>query len=438
MENLLHSFFKRYGNPSKPVLLGLSGGPDSLALFTLLLKYKNAHTLNLAVAHIDHQWREESGREAQFLREKVEHHGLSFHLKTLQPGTLSGNLEACCRQERLAFFRDLCQCYGYQAVFLGHHADDQAETVLKRLLEGASGPYLSGLRESTHIEGVTLWRPFLQLTKKEILTWLERQNLKGFEDKTNRDPTFMRGRMRTHILPLLGQAFGKQVHSSLVQVGEEAAEWRVYLDDRLAELLTSIEECPWGFFLELNSKVHRYEIKYLLRRLCEKMGGGLSRSGLETAADLIQAGAADKQVGKGAMKLYIDRGRLFLPRVERKPLSQRHPLKEGTIEGWRVQVTRADRPEQASNWKAAWRGECSVWLPDQEYTIGPAQLNACYTGSTSLAKWWTDAKVPAYLRRWVPVICDFEGNIRHEFLTGVEPRKGEGSGPWHHLQLSFC
>ncbi len=442
MEHILEHFFKRHGDLSKPVLLGLSGGPDSLALYALLLKFREKHSLKIGIAHVDHQWRAESGQEARVLQDMVVKQGIPFHLKTLDPSNLNGNLEAACRQERLRFFHALCKDYGYQAVFVAHHADDQAETVLKRLFEGAFGPCLCGLRECCTVEDVVLWRPLLQLPKNAILRWLEQQNLKGFVDHTNQDPTFLRGRMRTRLLPLLEQEFGKQIGSSLAQVGAEAAELRDYLDTVLKDSIDQIEESPWGLFLDLCLHLPKplYETKYIIRKFCEKLDCSLSRKGLETAAHLVLTQAADKEVSIGSKTLYIDRGRLFLSHgQENLPLTQRSPLDDGVFleNRWHVSVTRVDqRPEEArpSGWQDAWRGECFVWLPEGAYELGPAQLTAPYPGGSPIAKWWTDAKVPAYLRRWVPVIWE-QGAIRHEFLTGKEPRGEKTAGPWLKIQL---
>ena len=126
---------------------------------------------------------------------------LPFHLKTLNPQTLVGNLEAACRNERLKFFKELSKQHGYQAVILAHHADDQAETVLKRVFEGADLTCMGGLKEKSEINGLSVWRPLLNVSKNDVLIWLQQHGHVAITDKTNLDPKYLRGRCRIQIIP---------------------------------------------------------------------------------------------------------------------------------------------------------------------------------------------------------------------------------------------
>ena len=138
----LRRFLRAHYSQGRELLLALSGGPDSQALFHLLVEFRYP----FRVAHVDHAWRPESAKEAKALEELCRQHKIPFHLKTLNPDEMQGNLEDACRQERLSYFQELSTQWNCQAVVLGHHADDQAETVLKRLFEGASLEKLAGIR----------------------------------------------------------------------------------------------------------------------------------------------------------------------------------------------------------------------------------------------------------------------------------------------------
>lgn len=310
----VEKFLEKHLNPALPVLLGLSGGPDSLLLFHVLLAIKGKTPLQMGVAHVDHGWREESGAEAEALKRLVEEHGLPFHLCTLDPQTLKGNLEAACRQKRLGFFGKLCLEHGYQAVLLGHHADDQAETVLKRIFEGANLTALSGLSSVACLDGLVVWRPLLEMRKKGILDWLKKRGLIAFDDKTNLDPKFLRSRMRTSLIPALCGLFGKEIGPPLAKLAKESAELSEFLNSYLHPYLQTIKKNNDTLFLDLSRQKPStvFELKHLVRAFCAGKGVVLSRQQLETAADLLLANASGKKLMGSGWKLSIDRSHLAL------------------------------------------------------------------------------------------------------------------------------
>lgn len=434
MERTLFAFLNEHYDQSRPLLLALSGGPDSLALLHLLLEYRKKQPLAFGVAHIDHGWRSESSNEANVLQQMARGLELPFHVKRLNPNEIQGNLEAACRLERLKFFSEMCRKHGYQAVVLAHHSDDQTETVLKRVLEGVSLPYLGSMRPISLIEGVTIWRPLLGVRKRDILAWLEERGLQGFDDSTNLNPKFLRGKFRSRLLPLLSSEFGKEVGAAIERLGVEAAHLRDYLEERIKNSRMRIQEGPFGLCLDLSGDCpdHPYELSYLIRKFCEEANLALSRHSIETALQLVLTGAADKQVESGTGCLKIDRRRLFAPKLpfgslNVQPVQEKKLLKPGQIDmgPWSLSVQECERnfDQKTSNWKDVWSGRGEAWIPaDDEYQAGPVQLQASYQGKTSIAKWWTNAKVPAFLRGGVPVIWR-SGEVFREFLSGNCPNK---------------
>lgn len=307
---LLKKFIDKYANPQVPVLVGLSGGSDSLMLFYLLLDLQ----VKMAVAHVDHGWRAESSQEAIELESLAAKHQIPFHLRTLDPARSKGNLENWCRQERMLFFKRIAQEYGYQAVLLGHHADDQAETVLKRLFEGAHLTSLSGLSDRACLDGLCIWRPFLQLSKNDILDWLAQRDLKAFEDKTNTDPKFLRARMRTSLIPNLSLEFGKEITAPLVKLGQEAQELKEFLDSHLNPYLQKVEKDFLGISLNISLDYPHtlFEMKHLVKMFCQLEHVTLSRQQLATAAELLLKNTADKRLLSQGWELCIHLRRMTL------------------------------------------------------------------------------------------------------------------------------
>lgn len=432
LENAVSSFLQQHYDPTRPVLLALSGGPDSLSLLHLLLRYRKKNPLQLGVAHVDHHWRPESSGEAEVLRMVLERLKVPFHLKEIDPKKMEGNLEAACRQERLKFFHELCEKYKYQSVFLGHHADDQAETVLKRVLEGANLPYLAGLQPVNDVEGVTVWRPLLQVSRASIVKWLKDNHLDAFTDPTNLDPKYLRGRFRTQIIPDLAKNFGKEVSSSLCHLAEEAQELRNHLKDELKKYLMQIQRGAMGSLLDLSEECPSspFAIKFLLRELCRESGYTLNRDLTDTAFALFHEGKADRQLATKDFTLHIDRRRLFIMKNVEISLPSKQPLPIGQSQygDWRITTTSVENYSSATcNWIDVWKGKVEVTVPDLEYAVGPPVLSAPYPNqSAPLSKWWTNEKVPAFLRQSIPVLWS-EERICHEFLTGRKSSK-DGSG----------
>lgn len=423
INQIFSRFFDRYAGTSSKVLLALSGGPDSLALFHLLLAEQFAKPIVWGVAHVDHRWRPESQSEAEKLRELTERYQIPFHLRTLNPAQMKGNLEECCREERLAFFRHLCQEQGYEAVILGHHADDQAETVLKRLFEGSSLTHLSAMHEVTQWQDLTVWRPLLKASKKMILEWLELQGIEAFQDRTNLETRFMRGKLRTQIMPTLSQYFGKEISSNLCHLSEEALELDHFLSQMLNMYLEKVMEGPLGLYLDLSSNCPEssFALKFLVKKLCSWKGLSISRKMVHTICECILSGKADCSFPVEEYVLQVDRKRIFLMKSALFLLSDRaQPLEVGLscYGPWTISIeeTSESSSRKSSGWLNLWKGCLETVLPFGEYTFQPPILNASISGHGYLGKLWTNDKVPAFLRYLVPVICQGD-RLCHEFLT---------------------
>jgi len=268
-------YLREHWDQKSFLLLGYSGGPDSKALLYCLSGLK----VPLHVAHVDHGWRDESAREAEMLKDEVQKLGLPFHSTRLlvKPNK---NLEDFARQQRLAFFRSLQATVPFQAVVLAHHADDAAETVLKRLFEGAHLPHLGGMSSRTEIEGLTVFRPMLTTRKSEILSFLEQRALTALHDKTNDDPAFLRTRLRKDVVPALAEMFGKEIGGNLLLLAERAFELKAYLEKRVAKAWSSRKQSENSVQVDLTG-LERIEARYLVQKAAASLNLVLPRTVLE-------------------------------------------------------------------------------------------------------------------------------------------------------------
>lgn len=419
--NTILDFLKKHCDFSRPVLLALSGGSDSLCLLYLLLLCREKCPLDFAIAHVDHRWRTESRNEAEQLEKLSHQFNLPFHLKILDPS--QKNHEASARQKRLSFFSELCRNYHYQAVILAHHRNDQAETVLKQALEGRKFIKSWGMETVVNLSDITLWRPLLDIAKVELEKYLTCRGLQPFFDRTNLDPCFLRGRMRTQILPQLRKSFGKEIERNLCILGKESQEIHSFLITHLSTYLNSIEVSQRGSFLDFGNRspTSELEIRFILDKFYETQGCYPNRETLNLASSHILSGSGNKFFCVDGFVLIVDRKRLFLMKNNLERLPEKVQLRPSTRYGpWTIEVEKITDYGfvTSTNWKSAWNGYIEAIIPEGEnYEVGTTKMGNSYPRNSSIGKWWNNHKIPSFLRTSTPVIWR-DGTIVHEFLTG--------------------
>lgn len=199
----LHTFCKQhnlivYGDK---VIVGLSGGPDSVFLLHFLQSIKDIYNLELIAAHLDHGWRSNSHEDVMWCKRLCDSLNIKFisvHANNVQlTKQPNGSLEEHGRLLRRAFFQDCLQRFNAHKIALGHHHDDQLETFFIRLLRGAGTTGLQGIKpqDSYYI------RPLLAIPKQDILEYLNNNNISYLIDPTNSSDNFLRNRIRNYIIP---------------------------------------------------------------------------------------------------------------------------------------------------------------------------------------------------------------------------------------------
>lgn len=420
MEDLIlesvKQFLDRRSLLGVPLIVGFSGGPDSLALLHLLIACRDIYPLNLHIAHIDHRWRLESSSQAKQLQKYVEGLGLPFHLHTLeesQPAEYS-SLEEAARESRLTFFKLLYEQLGAQALILAHQADDQAETVLKRIFEGATLPSLGGMRSCSLLRGMNVWRPLLGIPKKALLSWIRDRGLDALDDPSNLWPQFLRARTRLEILPQLESSFGKSVSSHLVRLGEAAQELKEYLEAKSPLFSAPIHQGPFGTYIDFNPfyPFEPVELRFFLKHILKKCE--LSFEAIETLMELLIKKSANRKVLNKKAHIMIDRGCLFLLNHPLPSFHFKTPLKPQLLSSglwtWKVSHSEADPKSLSQGWRSLWSGKAQVFLPEGNYELVPSD------SLRSLKDEWTNLKIPAFFRTIFPLIFQ-NGTLIHEFLT---------------------
>ncbi len=237
------AYIRRYQllQPGQRVLVGVSGGADSLALLDLLcrLGYRPV------VAHLDHRLRPGSWRDAQFVLRAAAQRSLPSTIvrQNVRLARKPGHsLEEVARDIRYRFLLDVALSRRLDRVAVAHTADDQAETILMHLLRGAGPAGLRGMRPEAPLTGAagskesvraTLIRPLLEVTRTDTNAYCAARDLRPRNDPTNLDMTYLRNRLRYHLLPVL-ETYNPEIKAVLRRTGEVMAgevEWTSQLVD---------------------------------------------------------------------------------------------------------------------------------------------------------------------------------------------------------------
>jgi tRNA(Ile)-lysidine synthase len=269
------------------VLVGVSGGPDSVALLYVLLTLKARLNLELAVAHVHHGLRSAAQREADQVQALAHKHSLRLHLAKLDLGDRRGSLEERARDARHAVFERLAVKHEYIRIALGHQADDNAEAVLMNLLRG------SGMRGLAGIPPVRqrIIRPLIETGRTQILAYLHELAVPYACDETNKDPRFMRNRIRNELIPLLEQHYNPQVVRILNRTADlcrdEELFWREYLHPLMGRARISADRTRLDVPIDLLMPLSRAVLRRLLREALGQWRGDLRRIGAGHIDSLI-------------------------------------------------------------------------------------------------------------------------------------------------------
>lgn len=370
-----------------------------MALFALASHARERGVFDFEVIHIDHGWRSVSSHQAQELKKWVTAQGVPFHLLTTTPQG-DKDQENRARQQRLAFFKDCVEKHNLEGVLVAHHRDDQAETVLKRVLEGAGLAAMQGLRAIRDVEGVKLIRPLLELPKKALYEFVSELALPIIEDETASDERYLRNRMRHTLIPKVEADFGKGITKNLSHLGEVAREVNTHLESVLPLMIEEIEG-PLGSSVTFKANVSLALKRFFLRKWALEEGQHLS---YEAISQLLYAPATgDKYVftdkwgltHQGDAFYFLHKSFILNPKL----VLAQYEVKKGELK---------------QDWCTFFQGSLSCPISyDEVVSMGdlPPKLQS------KLNKRYSESKVPCCLRKLAPIFL-FKGEVAFEPLTG--------------------
>ena len=309
MESRVKEFVRRYKifASGSSIIIACSGGPDSLALAEVLLALREEWQLSLEIAHFEHGIRgEDSLADAEFVRSYAEERGLPCRVRHEDIPSYAKraklSLETAARERRYAFFAETAKRMGEETLIAtGHHAGDQAETVLMHLLRGSGIDGLAGMRPRAG----AIIRPLLFLSKKEISDYCREKGLEPRQDETNFLPDAERNRIRLELLPML-RRYRPSVDEVLCRLAAAEAEAADYLQTAAAASWNqTVTESSGELLLRRRTycEAHAALRKAILRQAAEKLG-------IRSALGFLHYEALDEfcRLGEAGKKLTLPEG----------------------------------------------------------------------------------------------------------------------------------
>jgi tRNA(Ile)-lysidine synthase len=420
--------------PGDTVVVAVSGGADSVALLDVLAGMKELR-LRLIVAHLNHCLRgSESDGDEAFVRELAAGYGVSFVTRSVDIYELSKrerlSLEEAGRVARYRFFAETALNCRARAVALAHHADDQAETVLMRLLRGAAG---SGLCAMTARAAGIYVRPLLSVTRVEIEAYLRGSGLSFRSDSSNTDTAFLRNRVRHELIPFL-KNYNPAISDRLVATAMALSEDEAILEKITAEAFNRygtiaadrVMLAVAGVAAEMRGvrlRLYRHAIlrvKGDLARISAKHLHDIDQLLLSASPQLTlvlpDRLTVRRSYGELLFSLHVDAPSVPCEFLVKGP--GRHPIATGgvlTVDSGAAPESWQDLPATVAYFDAA--AVPFPWLV-RTFRAGDVFSPLGMTGSKKVKRLFIDKKIPHLSRRRIPLI--FSGDTLF-WVCGVMP-----------------
>jgi len=439
MLDRISSFFEQECKDSalEPILVGVSGGPDSLCLLHLLFRSKRS----LIIAHFDHQLRPTSLQEAEGLRELASRMGVNFVTGSQNVRSFASehgfSLEEAARKLRYDFLFTQARQLGAPVIAVAHHADDQVETILMHFLRGAGLNGLKGMTAVTKLPefdpDIRLIRPLLETWRWEIEAYCNEFNLEPMQDESNLDQTYFRNRLRHTLIPdletynpgfkmtLLRSSRSLAGDQELVNIAVDAAwgKCRVVLSDNFASM-------DMGALINTSPAI----LRNIFRRVAIHVRPGIRDVNFEAVERLVQFVKEVKGVSSRinftdglfgfseAGKLYITDDLDHLPLPEWPQVEIESIIKIGKTvllegSGWVLKAEEIDIPDLAEIHRNT--DPFQVWM-DADLVYGKLLIRnrkngdrfrplGMQTGKIKVSDLFINEKIPNRARKNFPLVC---------------------------------
>lgn len=399
------------------VVIGVSGGPDSMALLNLLLEMN----LTIIVAHINHRTREECYKEANFVKKYCESKQVIFEYFEIEEYRNKKFSEEEGREKRYAFFRELVDKYHAKCLLTAHHGDDLVETILMRILRGSTLDGYAGIKRDSTWNGLRMIRPLLTASKKEIFTYVDYHHIPYVIDETNNLNNHLRNRLRHQMLPLLEQE-DKHYYLKFLTFNETLQEGCNIIHKEvnvIYDTLKSNEGMLFALFRKLDLSLQKYVLQRYLQDVYKQNLKKITNKHL----DLILSSIAKKKeldLPNYKCLRYSENIVLITDKKEEKPF--RIKVVEKTILPNNDELIRLTQYTAKSNYEIHLNSK-SIKMPlylvskSNGMKMSVKNLN----GHRKVSDIMIDSKIDRWKREQIPILIDSNGEVL--WILGVKKSK---------------
>ncbi len=322
LKDKVKEIIKKYNliNPEEKVVVGVSGGPDSICLIDILNEIKKEENFEIIVCHINHLIREEAGSDEEFVRKYCEEKQIPFFVKHAKIKEISEKekigTEEAGRKVRYEFFEETAKKTGASKIATAHTKNDNAETVLMNIIRGTGITGIAGLKPIRNDKYI---KPLIDITREEIEEYCKEKNLNPRHDKTNDENIYTRNKVRNILLPLIKEEFNPNIIETIDRLSKLVTKENEYLEkvtkNTFQKILIKKEEKQ----IILNLKEFNKEEKVIRQRIIlytinELLGtkNGIEKVHIDDIIKLCENNIGNKYLTPNKhIKILVNKGKMY-------------------------------------------------------------------------------------------------------------------------------
>jgi len=418
------------------ILLGVSGGPDSLTMLHLFVKIKKEYRLDLVVFHLNHMFRKEASNEAAFVKKQAENYGLEAVIEEFNvPQYIKKkglSPEEAAREIRFKFMQKWASKFKLKKIALAHNRDDLVETVFLNVIRGTGLKGLTGIEPVTSYGELLVIHPLLNIYRQEIEAYCQLNGLSPVYDPTNKENMYTRNKLRNEVIPYLEREINPGLKGVIARMAENIRVEENYLSQRAKEEFREllVEKTNRELILSLSGIKEQHVA--IRNRVLKKAIGLLKGNYIDLYSKhyqdinrLILEGQTGKyieliddiRVRLSYDKLIIEKGNSY--QTDFKGFSYELPV-PGQVSLPDGQVLTAEEFDELPEWRTI-SSKPEICICDQEKLQLPLLIRNRKPGDRfqplgmkglkKIKDFFIDEKIPANKRDSIPIICDNSGQI---------------------------